>query len=151
MKAKMGAPLKYDQEKHLKLFLDAIAKVLVMGQVANLAGVPRTTLKSWLDIGDRERLAGSSSEIAQFSSQYRKAQADQVVLLISDVRSRKKNWQAAQWLLERCFREDFGQDALFIQELNERLSLIENKLNLDLDSPFKDAVGKEINQPGKPL
>lgn len=119
LRPKRGAPVSYDRKKHLKIILDAVPKVMSIGQVANLTGIPRPTLQYWLKKGQDDQEQGLSTEFTHLLAEFRKLQAIEVYQLISDIKALKKNWPAAAWLLEKCFREDFGVDVELIKRIDQ--------------------------------
>jgi len=122
MKAKLGAPVLYDKDKYYDAIIQAISKVLVLGQVAGLVEVHRSTLSTWIINGDNDRKEGISSDLAHLSTGVRKAQA----LVVEDlIKTYKRGKSYAKWLLEVCFREDFGIDAGVISELLAKCDKLE--------------------------
>lgn len=111
---KLGTPCRLTLAVH-KEIVEAIPLVIVFGQACEYAGTPRATGRTWLNRGDKERVSDIDSDYASFSLDVRKAQARVIRDLIK--KGRKKNL----WLLERCFREDFGINGEDIKLMGERM------------------------------
>ncbi len=60
---------------------------------------------------------GNHTIYAQLTDDYYHALSDIVAESITDIRQCPKNYQALTWLLERCFRKDFGNDSELIGEI----------------------------------
>jgi hypothetical protein len=141
MSFKVGAPTELDEEK-LKEIIGAVPRVLVIGQIAGLCCVPRTTLIGWLKKGDEHNLINNGSIYAQLSTQYRQAFAEEAEKLLKIVRNPKgKNKASSQWLLERVFREDFGVDSDKIKELIDKQEHFAKLLDQILSHPLQGRKG----------
>lgn len=133
-------------EELIKKLSDAIRSVLVMRRACDLIGLNRQNLDNWRKKSDEL----PDSIYAMLFIEIRKAQAEKIQTLLANIEERKSNWQANAWILERCFREDFGQDAGIIEELvsraNQMDDLIENiKLGREL---FNDKKVDTANNQG---
>jgi len=109
--------------------LEAVPQVIIPAQVAALARVPKQTLSDWLIRGDKDIKAGTDSIYAQFSDDFKHAQAKIVQETLAFLRCCPKNYQALTWILERCFRKDFGSDSEEIKELIRNIELIMKSRN----------------------
>jgi hypothetical protein len=127
-----GRPTELTKEVHARL-IEAVSHVIIPSQVAAYARVPRTTLLEWLQRGEKDSSAHIDSIYAQFSSDFIQAQSEIVKETIAFLRSCPKNYQALIWLLERCFRKDFGSDSEEIKELIRNIEIIANAKKGGLD------------------
>jgi len=109
-----------------KRLLDAVPHVIIPAQVAAMARVPKQSLHEWLSRGEKDSLEGIDSVYAQFSDDYLAARAKIVQETIAFLKCCPKNYQALTWILERCFRKDFGSDSDEIKELIRNLDIIMN-------------------------
>jgi len=66
--------------------------------------------------------------------------ADEITIMVAEIKAKVKNWQAIAWLLERCFREDFGADAGVIQILLEKAEKMEQSLKRLEINPLQGAI-----------
>lgn len=134
--SKMGAPSKLTPEI-IAEFSKAISEVLVIRQAAGLIGVSHATIYNWINKGEEDSKKDLSNDFVHFFYTVKVAQAREVRKLIADVRERPTGWQACAWLLERCFREDFGQDNEKIRELLEKQDKFEKMLDQILSNPIQ--------------
>lgn len=99
--------------------IEATSQVIVLPQIAALSGVPLTTLRGWLHRGAKDKIGGIESIFAQLSSEFYKARGEVVRDLLNQLRSCPKNYGALTWILEKCFKEDFGAESEEMKELRE--------------------------------
>lgn len=132
----MGAPLTYDP-KTFKTIIKSVHDVLVLGQVAGLICIPRATFTQWIERGDNDRINNVRSDLAHLSSGVRLAQAQEVVILIENIRKNKRGAQNSKWLLEKCFAEDFGRDAEAFKQLLAKYEKVVEHLMKMKDSPLE--------------
>lgn len=116
MNATTGRPLELDEYRKQKI-LAAIPEVIVQAQVAKRARIPKQTLNTWLVRGQKEKLLGLDTEYTRFSDEYDYAQSQVVCETLADLRKKPKSYGALVWILERCFKSDFGDDSDQIQYL----------------------------------
>ena len=121
-----GQPTKFSAETTEKI-IEGVEKVLVLGQVAAWAQITRQTLYNWLNQGKEDIGKGLWSEHAQFFYKVKGKQCEEVAKLQLHIRNAIPNWQSQAWLLERCFREDFGADAGIINDLLEKCTKLESE------------------------
>ena len=102
--------------------LSAVSQVLIQRHVAALAKVPESTLITWLTRGRNDQENDIESVYASFSRDYHSERAkvirDKLEIISRDPENRAGNC----WILERCFREDFGKDSEEIRELRAMLT-----------------------------
>jgi len=103
-------------EVHDRL-VQAAREVIVPTQVAHRARIPKNTFHGWIKRGLVDMEEGNSTIYAQLANDYYHALSDVVAESIKDIRRCPKNYQALTWLLERCFRKDFGNDSELIVEI----------------------------------
>lgn len=111
-----GRPTTLTQDVHIAI-LDAIPKVLIKSQIAALAGITRQKLQYWLERGEKELHENKLTEYAHLFYDYSQSRARCVQELLERVRKAPDNYKALCWILERCFREDFGEDSEELKEL----------------------------------
>ena len=117
----MRGVLQYNEAELYDLILEKIPKLYVLGQVAWACGVNRDTFHGWIKRGDEEAKEKLDTPLSRLSKGVRKTQAAAVESLLEEVRSRG-NGTNQKWILEKCFREDFGQDSAEIQELRGQIA-----------------------------
>lgn len=135
-----GQPTKFTPEITQKI-IEGIKGCLILRQACGYAEISYQTLYNWLNIGRDDINKGLLTEYASFFYAVKKTQAEEVKELITEVKAKVKNWQAIAWLLERCFREDFGQDAGIIQDLLDKCEKLEQAFKRFNDSaPLQGVV-----------
>lgn len=137
--SKAGQPTKFCPEMVNKI-LEGIEAVLVLRQVAGYAEIHFTSLYNWLNDGKEDVLKGIWSEKARFFYAVKNAQAIEIKKLMLNIKKAIPNWQSQAWLLERCFREDFGQDAGIIQDLLAKCEKLEQDFKRFNDNPLQGAL-----------
>lgn len=120
-----GRPTKFTPEL-TEMIIDAIDKVIVLKHVAGLCEIHVTSLYNWLEQGKQDVIAGNWTDHAQFFYAVKGAQGKKIRQMLDKIAAGSKNWQAQAWILERCFRDEFGVDAGVIQELLAKCEKLEN-------------------------
>lgn len=121
--------------------LSAIPEVIVQAQVANRARIPKSTLCTWLSRGKKEQQQGIDSIYSQFSNDYYSKLSDVLKEILDKLREGPKSYGAYTWLLERCFREDFGAESEDIKLLK---ALVYETILPIVGKGFPD--GKEVKE-----
>ena len=102
--------------------LEAVHQVLIQRHVAALAHVSEQALSKWLIRGKADQENNIDSIYALFVEDYNAERAkvirDKLEIISRDPENRAGNC----WILERCFREDFGKDSEEIRELRAMLT-----------------------------
>ncbi len=119
----MGRPHTLTQQKSDAIVAN-INKVLVLNQAAAMAKVLKSTAQMWMVRGREDVENNIDSVEANFVVAVKSAQAKKVEELLTELREMPRGWQALAWILERCFREEFGADAGIIQELKAEFEAI---------------------------
>lgn len=117
LQPKLGRPWSYDKKIHHQDIIEALPGVMTLNMTARMARIPPATFKEWIKQGDEDYRNHLGTDLAQLSADVRKLQAIEAKKLLDVMKEMPKGWQAMAWLLERCFREDFGQDNEVIAEL----------------------------------
>lgn len=113
---KAGRPCNIDQEMISKL-RQATADVLVPNQIFPRLGLNESTFYLWMKSGKNDLENGVESPMADFYYNYLIVRSNTVKELLSKLISGSKNPNALIWILERCFRDDFGTDNLEFKEI----------------------------------
>lgn len=112
----VGTPLRLTDEVKERI-LCAVPEVIVQNQVAYRAKVPKSSLDRWLKNGKHDSELGINSIFSQLWEEYNRLRTDVIVESLQTLRSCPKNYQALTWILEKCFREDFGAESVELKEL----------------------------------
>lgn len=132
MKAnRVGFHTKLTPELHQKI-IEAVSKVIIPSKVAALVKIPQQTLSDWLKRGENDANNSQQSIFAHLAIDFKYEQALLVSHLIQRLQDCPANYRSLVWLLERCFREDFGSDSSQIQELVNNINLINKYRNMPL-------------------
>lgn len=85
-------------------------------QVARLSCVPQSRISDWLSRGMKDAEEGRDTIFAQFSIKFQEKIGLDIQDMLRAIRS-LGSFQALSWLLENCFREEFGKEAGIIQKI----------------------------------
>lgn len=102
-----GRPRDYDRDVYLPELEHAFSLGMPLRFCADLIGVPKSTLESWLN----------SDPV--FSDKLSRARARGVQELMEIVKANPKTAGGAGWILERRYREDFGQRVDVMHSIDE--------------------------------
>lgn len=119
----------------------------VIGQIARMARIPKTTLRRWLMRGEEEANEHKDSVFAQLWINLEQKRGVEIKSMLEDVRARKTNWQAS-WELLRCIaREDFGVEAIEYKELLELFNNLSEAFKRFTENPLQGVVqnGREMD------
>lgn len=141
MEFKVGRPPGLTPEVEAKI-IDAIPRVYVVGLIADYVGVPRNTLYDWLKWGREDQKDSKDSIYAQLSGKYRSTLAKSAEEKLTTLSSCPRNYQAITWMLEKCFKKDFGKDS---EEYQKLVDLVFNQL-LPLMSKGVDNAREKIEK-----
>lgn len=119
----VGRQTNLEKGKYEEL-IAAIPQVMIQKHVAALCGVHETHLSRWLSRGETESEQGIDSVYAQFRQDYVKERTKVMRERINSVLNAETGWQAHAWILERCFREDFGKESEEMRELRAMFTQI---------------------------
>lgn len=114
--APVGRPSKLTEEVAQRI-LQAIPEVFVLPQIAALSRVPKTTLVSWLEHGRADLEKNIDSDYAEFSCDFEQVRAQAVRDLLYSMQMDGDRHKVNTWILEKCFREDFGKESEEMREL----------------------------------
>lgn len=122
MAFKVGRPLRLDQDmiEHLCSFVPGNHSVL---QVSRLSGIPQSTLITWLDLGKIDQEKSIDSIYAQFSSKFNAAIGNEVRKLLAEMHA-IGNYQSTSWMLEKCYPEEYGNEAPQMKEFRELFKIV---------------------------
>lgn len=114
--ARTGRPTELNSEKY-QLLLDAIPRVIIQQHVAYMARVAPSTLSIWLSRGKEEQETNPGSIYAQFATDYHVARCEIIQEKLNIIATDHENRAGNAWILEKCFREDFGKESEEMREL----------------------------------
>jgi hypothetical protein len=120
----------------------AIHRVLIMRHVAWSCGVHYTRLYAWLRQGEDDDKEEKDTIHRDLLYALRLAQTEKIAGLLDIIADRKANWQSNAWILERCFREDFGSDGAEMKELSETLKKLCEDVQRIKSSPTVGTIAK---------
>jgi hypothetical protein len=89
-----------------------------VNQVARMSGIPQQRISEWLTRGSHDLLNGINSITAQFTVKFRQAEGKEVKSLLAEMHD-IGSFNSTSWLLEKCYPEDYGNDAPFAKEIRE--------------------------------
>lgn len=100
-----------------------IPEAITQNQLARLSGVPQQCLCDWLKRGKEDRINNVDSVFAQFSVKYEEEKGKLIKGLLIKM-ANQGTFQSLQWMLEQCFPDEFGLNALEIKELLDEVKEI---------------------------
>lgn len=120
----VGRPTGLTDEIRERVLL-AIPKVIVRRQVARLSRIHPDSLRYWLETGDKDISAGRfDTALAQFTLDYYETLARVVQIGLQYIAAGHKSYGAMTWILEKCFREDFGRESDEIRDILDKFATI---------------------------
>lgn len=116
-----GAPCKLTPAVQ-KMILDALDIGAPYRIAANSAGISKTSMDDWVKIGEDDSTEGRSTKYSAFSALVKKHVAIAACKKIKTIDfASLKEWQAAAWLLERRFPDEFGRHSQLDLNAKENL------------------------------
>jgi len=97
-------------------------------QVSRLSGVPNSTIDEWLTRGFSDQNNGIDSIHAQFSEQFQREIGKEVNSFLSDM-ANISSYQSTSWMLEKCYPEEYGDEAPQMKELRDLFKLSQEMKN----------------------
>ena len=114
--ARTGRPPELNSDLYQRL-LDAVPKVIIQRHVAASCGVHEDVFARWLKRGTEEHREGINSIYAQFRMDYHDARTKVVREKLEIITNNPELRAGNSWILEKCFREDFGKESEEMREL----------------------------------
>lgn len=119
-----GRPARLLDDETKQRILDAVPKVIVQNQVAAMARISKSNLSRWLSMGEADVENDIDSVYAQFWNEYRAAKAHVLYKSLLMIANRTPNYGALIWIIEKCFREDFGKESEEFRRIAEMFKMI---------------------------
>lgn len=96
-------------------FCGYVAKGLTKKGAADAVCISESSLYSWLDRGQKDKESGKDTMYSEFLESVKKAEAEFKTTHIHTIeRASVDDWKAAAWLLERCYRNEYGRATMDI-------------------------------------
>lgn len=114
--SRTGRPPELNSDKY-QLLLDAVPRVIIQQHVAYMARVSPAALSEWLTRGREEQITNPESIYAQFANDYHAARCAIIEEKLNIIATDHDNRAGNAWILEKCFREDFGKESEEMREL----------------------------------
>lgn len=99
-----------------KEFCAYVASGLTKKGAADAVCITETCLYSWIKRGQADKEKGKNTIYAQFYESVKKAEAKFKLTHIKNIKTAADDgtWQASAWLLERCYRDEYGKSTMDI-------------------------------------
>lgn len=99
-----------------KEFCAYVASGLTKKGAADAVCISETALYDWINRGQADKDKGKSTIYSQFLESVKKAEAKFKLTHIKNIKGAADEgaWQASAWLLERCYRDEYGRAAMDI-------------------------------------
>lgn len=92
-----------------------IASGLTKKGAVDAACVSQSSLYLWLEKGERDKARGKKTVYSDFLESLRRAEGSFKMGRINTIRQASSDdWRAAAWLLERCYRDEYGKSTMDI-------------------------------------
>lgn len=96
-----------------KKFCAYVSGGLTKKGAADAVCISETALYDWLQRGQKDEDAGKDTVYSEFLESVKKAEADFKLTHIRTIQEASADdWKAAAWLLERCYRNEYGRAAM---------------------------------------
>lgn len=119
-----GRPVVLTDELHAQIIFN-IPYVIIPTQVAALSRISHQNLSNWLKWGAEQFKDGEDTIYSRLFADFKRKQAEVVSGLLEKIQLSPKCYQAYAWILEKCFRSDFGADSDEMKELREQFRQIQ--------------------------
>lgn len=111
-----GRPCTLTPEIHTAI-IAAIPYVIIPTQVAAHVKISHQKLMYWLKRGGEEMAEDQNSVYSRLFADFKYTQSLTVASLIDKIKTDPEGYKAYSWILEKCFRSDFGADSEELKEL----------------------------------
>lgn len=101
----------------LNQIINAVPRVIIQSQVAKLVKTTKQNISLWLKRGEIDQKENKRTIYREFYDEFYAAQARVVEEKLASLGKCPRNYQALTWILEKCFREDFGSESEEIRQL----------------------------------
>ena len=96
-----------------KEFCGYVSGGLTKKGAADAVCISETTLYDWLQRGQKDEDAGKDTVYSEFLESVKRAEAGFKLTHIRTIQEASADdWKAAAWLLERCYRNEYGRAAM---------------------------------------
>lgn len=146
----VGRPSELTDEVYARL-IEAVPLVMIQAQVAAYCKIPKSSLCTWLTRGEKDLENQIDSIYAQFSNDYHKARSQIIRHNLAFLSTCPKNFQAVTWIMEKCFREDFGKESDELRELRSLFIQILPQLTKGALNDGTPITGSDTPQTEYPL
>jgi hypothetical protein len=110
------------------LIINSVRETLSINFAAESHGIPRSTVTTWMAMGNEDLSNGVDSIFVLFTQGIKRARAEYIQDSVRMLKTMPKNWQATAWILERCCAEDFGKDAELYKQLLDDYKMLMQSL-----------------------
>lgn len=131
-----------------KELISAIAKAVEEDmpnvEACALFRIHESTFYYWKQKGEQDLLAGINSLEREFLEAIKEAEGRAIKRGLANIKRASmdgKQWQAGAWILERCYRKRFAQNADQFEKLEKQI----NDLAARLDKRSQKSVGAKVN------
>lgn len=96
-------------------FCSYISSGLTKKGAADAVCISESSLYGWLDRGQKDKDSGRNTIFSEFLESVKKAEAKFKTTHIRTIeKASADDWKAAAWLLERCYRNEYGRSTVDI-------------------------------------
>lgn len=136
---KLGAPVKPLLPKHIDKIVEGFGKTFALRRAAGWAEISPYHLRKWLLQGERDLLDGVKSNYAHLFIKVAKQLSEKASTYIERLEHCPNNAGSLTWLMEKCLRDDYGNDSIEYKELVDLYKkLLESYKRLQDGNPIKN-------------
>jgi hypothetical protein len=131
-------------EELIAAIAQAVRRDMPNIEACALFRIGESTFYTWKTAGEKDIEAGIDSLYACFVKAIKAAESEAIEESLAMIRSASKegkNWQARAWILERCYRKRFAQNADQFEKIEKQIS----ELALRIERRNGKSVGAKVN------
>ena len=129
----------------INFFTDRAYEDLLLSNVCRRSSVHPELAAKWMERGSQDASNGIDSNFSDFYYKVREAQSKKISETLKKISGCPRNWQSLAWYLEKCFREDFSNEAEMYKKLLEDYQRIIQDISRIKDMPKANLKGVIIN------
>lgn len=118
---------KFTPERKEKI-IDGVLHNVPYDLIAPACGISERTLTYWIAKGKDDIENSIESEFAQFFLDIRSCELTKLKSHLTAIESMERGWQSRAWILTRRYAKHFGEHALQLEELTEKVKVLEELL-----------------------
>jgi transposase len=111
MAEKNGRPFRVPTDEEINLISYWVGENLSLPNAARHAEHDPATVYRWMEQGREDNSKELDTPYTKLFKSVSKSQSEKITKLLNKIEECPKNFNALCWILEKCFREEFSNDA----------------------------------------